>query len=182
MEEDARHYVAQQFANTGNLFVHLSTSGIALGEESWRSEERCRLQQVTQPRLLIRSSSDKNPWIILQNFIGNADTWPIFLRAAFWSGENFDHRQRILVANFAYLNDVPLPVLMDALAFTIGRYFNQRARWYQVTARYNYLRSHYNHRQRAYSYHVGRGETQNLNHMSVDARGNIVTYYAKVEP
>ena len=75
---------------------------------------------------------DRNPWLDFVDVVGNLSTWPKFIRAAFWSGANFNDHQRMLVVNFAILNGVHLDVLLNTLDFTIGKHIHRRNRRYQV--------------------------------------------------
>lgn len=119
---------------------------------------------------------EKNPWIAFQDIVGNARTWPSFIKQAFWSGRDFDDRKRMIVVNFAYLNDVSLEDLEFVLSFTLGRQLYANSRWYQVQARYNYLKNNRENRARAYSYHVLSGQIRNLLLEPVDSYGRPRTY------
>lgn len=114
---------------------------------------------------------ERNPWIAFQDLVGPATSWPSFIRKAFWSGKDFDDHTRMVVVNFAYLNGVPLDQLQAVLSFTLGRHLHANSRWYQVQARYNYLRNDKENRARAYSYHVFSRQILNLLFDPVDSYG-----------
>lgn len=78
-----------------------------------------------------------NPWLLLQMLIGEADTWPQFIRKAFWETW-FNHRNRMIVVNFAYKNGVSESLLHDVLSFTLKDNYT-RARRANVAYRYSYF-------------------------------------------
>ena len=71
---------------------------------------------------------NENPWLAVQDVVGNANTWPKFIRKMFWDRNLTDHNRMILV-NFAYLNAISEAFLHDILAFTLKEaYTNERKR------------------------------------------------------
>ena len=72
---------------------------------------------------------NKNPWFAAQDVVGDAKTWPKFIRK--------DHN-RIIIVNFAYLNAISEDFLHDILTFTLKEaYTNERKR--NVKDRFRYL-------------------------------------------
>ena len=78
-----------------------------------------------------------NPWLLLQMMIGDADTWPQFIRAAFWETWFNDHN-RMVVVNFAYKNGVCELLLHDVLNFTLKDNYTRQRRA-NVAYRYSYF-------------------------------------------
>ncbi|KAL0130412.1 hypothetical protein PUN28_002234 [Cardiocondyla obscurior] len=71
---------------------------------------------------------NKNPWLAVQDVIGDARTWPKFIREIFWN-KNFKNHNRMIVVNFAYLNAISEDFLHDILKFTLkSAYTNERRR------------------------------------------------------
>ena len=61
---------------------------------------------------------NNNPWLAIQDIIGNANTWPKFIRQMFWD-KNFTDHNRMIIVNFAFINGVSEEFLHDVLAFTL---------------------------------------------------------------
>ena len=79
----------------------------------------------------------KNPWLGVQDLVGNANTWPKFIRKTFWD-RNFKDHNRMIIVNFAYLNAISEEFLHEILSFTLKEaYTTDRKR--QVKSRYAYL-------------------------------------------
>ena len=63
---------------------------------------------------------NNNPWFALQDVVGNANTWPKFIRKMFWEKHFKDHN-RMIIVNFAYLNAISEEFLHDILTFTLKK-------------------------------------------------------------
>ncbi|XP_011859690.1 PREDICTED: uncharacterized protein LOC105557132 [Vollenhovia emeryi] len=110
---------------------------------------------------------NKNPWLSIQDVVGDAKTWPQFIRTMFWDRNFVDHN-RMVVVNFAI--HVSEPFLHEVLEFTLKTAYTPDRRR-QITDRFRY----YNHeelgemrRSRAYSYNVHCKCMFNLNFGPVD--------------
>lgn len=78
-----------------------------------------------------------NPWLGIQDIVGDAKKWPKFIRSTFWDRNSTDHK-RMLIVNFAYVNGISPEFLHDVLAFTLKRvYTNVRRR--EIQDRFTYL-------------------------------------------
>lgn len=150
--------------------------GLQLLQDDIIQEELLQRQRQEAVKRVRLAKLERNPWIAFQDIVGNANTWPTFIRQAFWSGKNFDDRQRMIVVNFSHLNGASLNDLMSVLSFTIGRHLDRNSRWYQVQARYNYLNSDRENCRRAFSYHVQSKQILNLLFEPVDSYGRPRKY------
>lgn len=109
--------------------------------------------QQTDVHITALRKQMENPWIFLQMMIGEADTWPQFIRSSFWEIKFNDHNWMVVV-NFAYKNGVCESLLHDVLKFTLKRNYT-RARQANVAYRYVYFDDIFHgteRRSRAYSY------------------------------
>lgn len=80
---------------------------------------------------------NNNPWLGVQDVIGNANLWPKFIRKMFWD-QNLDNHNRMILVNFSYLNAISEEFLHDILTFTIkNAYTSNRRR--EIKARFSYL-------------------------------------------
>src|SRR5436190_4384153 len=55
-----------------------------------------------------------NPWLSVQDVVGDAKTWPKFIRAMFWD-RNFNDHHRMIIVNFAFVNHISEEFLHDVL-------------------------------------------------------------------
>lgn len=68
---------------------------------------------------------NNNPWLTVQDVIGNANTWPKFIRKMF-SDKNFKDHNRMIIVNFVYINAISEEFLHDILAFTLKMHIQMR--------------------------------------------------------
>jgi hypothetical protein len=87
--------------------------------------------------ILVLRRKMRNPWLLLQMMIGEADAWPQFIRKAFWEPWFNDHN-RMVVVTFAYMNGVSETFLHEVLTFTLKHNYT-RARRTNVAYRYSYF-------------------------------------------
>lgn len=80
---------------------------------------------------------NNNPWLAVQDVVGDAKLWPKFIRKMFWDRNLKDHNRMILV-NFSFLNAISEYFLHDILSFTLkGSYTKTRRR--EIKDRFAYL-------------------------------------------
>src|SRR5436190_24282927 len=61
---------------------------------------------------------NNNPWLGVQDVVGDAKTWPKFIRNMFWD-RNFNDHHRMILVNFVYLNHISEDFLHEILAFIL---------------------------------------------------------------
>ena len=80
---------------------------------------------------------NNNPWLAVQDVVGDAKTWPKFIRKMFWEKNLRDHN-RMMIVNFAILNHISEDFLHDILSFTLKHaYTEERKR--NIKYRFSYL-------------------------------------------
>ncbi|CAK1553201.1 unnamed protein product [Leptosia nina] len=90
---------------------------------------------------------NKNPWLLLQDAIGDCKTWPAFIRAAFWDN-------RMIIVNFAIVNGLREEFLHEVLTFTLRHHYTNDRRQ-RVAGRFKYyndLQTGEERKSRAYSF------------------------------
>jgi len=80
---------------------------------------------------------NKNPWLAAQDVVGDAKTWPQFIRKMFWDKNLKDHN-RMIIVNFSIVNHISEEFLHDILSFTLKRAYT-RERKQNITDRFRYL-------------------------------------------
>lgn len=58
-----------------------------------------------------------NPWLLLQEYIGPADSWPAIVRKKFWCSD-LRYRDRAFFASLIYGNGLPVEEVINCLRFT----------------------------------------------------------------
>ena len=94
----------------------------------------------------------KNPWLLLQDLIGKADRWPLYIRRMFWDKDLTDVK-RLKLVSFCYQNGVSEYVLHSVLERTIKESYTADRRR-QIKAKYKYFDDPiegYNRREKAYA-------------------------------
>lgn len=98
---------------------------------------------------------NKNPWLLLQDVIGDGKTWPAFIRAAFWD-KDFDDHNRMIIVNFAIVNGVGEDFLHEVLTFTLRHHYTKDRRQ-RVAGHFKYYSDPQmgeDHKSRAYSFEL----------------------------
>lgn len=95
----------------------------------------CRVQINTMSYTI--EQINNNPWLAVQDVVGDAKTWPKFIRQMFWD-KNFKHHNRMIIVNFAYLNAITEDFLHDILTFTLKEGYTSD-RKLNVKYRFRYL-------------------------------------------
>jgi len=92
-----------------------------------------------------------NPWLSLQDLIGDAKSWPQYIRQMFWD-KSFTDLKRLKIT-FSYQNGVSEKVLHTVLSFTIKEAYSKERRR-NISARYAYFndpREGFERRERTYA-------------------------------
>ena len=80
---------------------------------------------------------NNNPWLAVQDVVGDANWWPKFIRKMFWNRNLNDHNRMILV-NFAYINAISEDFLHNILSFTLKEAYTSTRRR-EIKDRFSYL-------------------------------------------
>lgn len=68
-----------------------------------------------------------NPWLVMENLVGRAHLWPAYIRNSFFE-EKFNYKNRLLVATFCRVNNVPWALCDEVLKYTLGPEYNWQRR------------------------------------------------------
>lgn len=59
----------------------------------------------------------RNPWLLLQDLVGDSRVWPVVLRKMFWEAD-LNYSIRLKLVTFCFQNGSPLEVFVAALRHT----------------------------------------------------------------
>jgi len=114
----------------------------------------------------------KNPWLLLQDLIGKADRWPLYIRRMFWDEDLTDVKRLELVCS-CYQNGVSEYVLHSVLERIIKESYTAGRRR-QIKGKCKYFNDPiegYNRREKAYALDLIKNEVLTLKMIMKDFQG-----------
>lgn len=111
------------------------------------------------------ADENEHPWLVLENLIGRAHMWPPYIRDAFFETK-FSYKNRLMVATFCYVNNVPWKLCDAVLKYTLGLEYNWQRRKELHTIfhmfEYNAAQMNSDILNKYYSFNVDKGRLVNL--------------------
>lgn len=104
-----------------------------------------------------------NPWLEVQDLIGDKDLWPYYVRDCLWRSE-LNYRSRVVIASFFYQNGVSIEFVLEVIKFCNKNWNNNKL--IKISQLYNYWNDEWlgeRRRSTYFAYDINLRRSLNLN-------------------